>query len=280
MAASAFFFSLMTLLVKLAGAELSTMQIVLVRSAIVAVLAGGTAVARGRDLRGNERQLLLVRGILGFAALSSYYFGLVHLPLAEATVIHYTNPVFTTVIAALVLSEGFRARDAFATVGGLLGVVLVARPAVLFGGAASSLPTVPVLASLAGAVLSAGAYVTVRRLRAEATTVVVFWFAAVSFLGSLPVAVKDWVTPDPPMWIVLIGIGVTTHLGQLFVTSGLQREPAGRAMTVGYLQIVFAATWGALVFGEIPGRWSVVGGLVIAASTLALERGSGRLRVE
>ena len=266
----------MTLLVKVAGADLPTMQIVLVRSAIVAILAGATAVARGRDLRGNERGLLLVRGVVGFAALSSYYYGLVHLPLAEATVIHYTNPVFTTVIAAVLLSEGLRARDALATVGGLVGVALVARPAILFGGAASSLPAVPVLATLAGAILSAGAYVTVRRLRTEATTVVVFWFAAVSFLGSLPLAVRDWVRPDLDMWIVLIGVGLTTHLGQMFVTSGLQRERAGRAMTVGYLQILFAAAWGVLVFGEVPGQWSVAGGLVIVASTLALGR-SGHL---
>lgn len=272
MAASAFFFSLMTLLVKIAGAELSTMQIVLVRSGIVAVLAGGTAIGRGRDLRGNERGLLLVRGVVGFAALSSYYYGLVHLPLAEATVIHYTNPVFTTVIAALLLSERLRSRDALATLGGLVGVVLVARPGILFGAGASSLPTVPVLASLAGAVLSGAAYVTVRRLRREATTVIVFWFAAVSFLGALPFAIRDWVAPDLDTWAVLIGIGITTHLGQLSVTSGLQREPAGRAMTVGYLQILFAAAWGVLVFEEIPGRWSVMGGLVIVASTLALGR--------
>jgi len=271
-AAAAFFFSVMTLLVKVAGASLPTMQIVLVRSAFVAVLAGGTAFARGRDLRGNERGLLLVRGIVGFGALSSSYYGLVHLPLAEATVIHYTNPVFTTLIAAVLLSERVRSRDLLPTVAGLAGVVLVARPGVLFGEASSSLPPVPVLAALSGAVLSAAAYVTVRRLRREATTVVVFWFAAVSFLGSLPFVAPIWVPPSAAEWGVLVGVGISTHLGQMFVTAGLQREPAGRAMTVGYLQIVFAAVWGVLAFGEIPAAWSVAGGLVVVGSTLALGR--------
>jgi drug/metabolite transporter (DMT)-like permease len=271
-AASAFFFSVMTLLVKVAGERLPTMQIVLVRSACVAAFSGVTAVARGRDLRGNERGLLFVRGGLGFAALSCFYYGIVHLPLAEATVIQYTNPVFTALIAAVLLSESLRARDVVPTLLGLGGVVLVARPSVLFGGIGSSLPAVPVLVALMGAVLSAGAYVTVRRLRSEATNVVVFWFAAMSLLGSLPFVVADWLPPTPAEWWVLAGVGVSTHLGQLFVTAGLQREPAGRAMTVGYLQIVFAGLWGFLAFGEIPGPWSVLGGAMVVASTLALSR--------
>jgi drug/metabolite transporter (DMT)-like permease len=102
--------------------------------------------------------------------------------------------------------------------------------------------------------------------------VVVFWFAAMSLLGSLPFVVADWLPPTPAEWWVLAGVGVSTHLGQLFVTAGLQREPAGRAMTVGYLQIVFAGLWGFLAFGEIPGPWAIVGGMMVMASTLALGR--------
>ena len=100
----------------------------------------------------------------------------------------------------------------------------------------------------------------------------VFWFAAISFLGSLPFVATDWVRPTLTEWGILVGVGVSTHLGQIFVTAGLQREPAGRAMTVGYLQIVFAAVWGLLVFGEIPGPWSLAGALVVVASTLMLRR--------
>lgn len=271
MAAGAFFFSVMSLLVKVAGERLPTMEIVLARSVLVAGLAGATAVLRRRDVRGREPRLLLLRGILGFAALSCFFFAVVHLPLAEATVIQYTNPVFTALLAAAVLSETLRPRELALAATSLVGVVLVARPGFLFG-AGTSLPLPAVLIALGGAIFSAGAYVTVRRLRREHASVIVFWFAAISTLASLPLALTVWVDPTPREWAVLLGVGVSTHLGQESVTRGLQRERAGRAMTVGYLQIVFAAVWGGMVFGDIPGAWSFLGGAVIVASTFALGR--------
>lgn len=275
MAAGALAFSVMSLLVKTAGARIPSMQIVLVRSVILVALAGGTAVARRRKLRGREPRILFLRGVLGFVALSCFYYAVVHLPLADATVIQYTNPVFTALIAAAVLSESLRRREVVLALTSLAGVTLVARPTFLFGEAASALPALAVGVALGGAVFSAAAYVTVRRLREESTSVVVLWFAGVSVLGSLPAVVPSWVPPTPREWAVLAGVGVSTHLGQIFITRGLQRERAGRAMAVGYLQIVFAAVWGALFFAEIPGPWSVLGALVIVASTLALSRTGG-----
>ena len=74
------------------------------------------------------------------------------------------------------------------------------------------------------------------------------------------------------MLLVLLAVGVSTHLGQLFVTLGLHMERAGRASAVGYLQIVFAAGWGWLLFHEIPDLWTWLGAAVIVISTLALVR--------
>jgi drug/metabolite transporter (DMT)-like permease len=73
---------------------------------------------------------------------------------------------------------------------------------------------------------------------------------------------------------VLVGVGVTTQIAQVYMTRGLQMERAGRATAVGYLQVVFAAAWGALFFAEFPDRWSLLGGSLILGSTLLLaERG-------
>ena len=106
--------------------------------------------------------------------------------------------------------------------------------------------------------------------------VVVLWFSMVSTAGALPAALPVWITPRGSEWLLLLGVGVSTHLGQVFITHGLQRERAGRAMAVGYLQIVFAALWGVAFFAEVPDRWSLLGGAVIVGSTFLL----GRERVE
>lgn len=276
MAAGAFFFAAMAALVKVAGARFPTMELVFARSVVVLVLTVATVRLRGGSLAGRERRLLLLRGGLGFAALSCFYYSVIHLPLAEATVIQYTNPIWTAVLAALLLGEATGAREMGFALLSLGGVVLVAQPVFLFGGGAA-LPPAAVAVALCGALFSAGAYVTVRRLRAEPAMTVVFHFALVSVLLSLPGSLVDpWIAPEGGEWLLLLGVGVTTHLGQVFLTWGLQREPAGRATMVGYLQILFAVAWGWALFHQLPNRLSLVGATVILATTALVVRRAAR----
>lgn len=271
MALSAFFFSLMAALAKVAGQSVPLFEIVFARSLVVAVLSGGKLVRDGNGFRGREPGILVLRGVLGFSALTCFYYAVVHLPLADATVIHFMNPVVTAFIAAAWLREHMGLREALLVGASLAGVLVVARPAFLFG-SAESLPVVPVLVGLCGAVLSASAYVAVRRLRAEPPMLIVFYFAAVCTLLSLPMLALHSTWPTPGMLLVLAGVGLTTHLGQVFVTWGFRLERAGRASAVGYLQIVFAALWGWLLFAEVPDVWTWVGAAIIVTATLALVR--------
>jgi drug/metabolite transporter (DMT)-like permease len=121
MAAAALFFSVMSLLVKSAGQRLPVQEVVLARSSVGAALSWHSLRRRGVPLWGQRRGLLLVRGLLGYAGLSCFFYALVHLPLAEATVIQYTNPVFTALLAVVFLSEHIRPRDLL-LVGVSLGV--------------------------------------------------------------------------------------------------------------------------------------------------------------
>lgn len=271
MAASALFLSVMGALTKLAGASVPLFEIVFARSLVVAVLAGGALVADRRGFRGAEPRILLLRGVLGFLSLSCYYYAVIHLPLADATVIHFVNPVFTTFIAALWLRERLGFKEAALVVASLGGVVLLARPGFLFGGA-GALDPVPVLIGLCGAILSAGAYTTVRRLRQEPPMLIVFYFAVVCTALSAPMMALDFRVPSLATALVLLGVGVSTHLGQWFLTWGFRLERAGRASAVGYLQIVFAALWGWLLFAEVPDVWTWVGAGVIVCCTLLLVR--------
>lgn len=272
MAYGAFWFSLMSLLVKLAGQRLPSIQIVLIRALITLGLSW-VLLRRARvPLLGHQPRLLVLRGFLGALALTCFYYSLVHLPLAEATVIQYTNPVFTALIAGLVLGERLGWKQGACIAASLAGVLLIARPGALAGAGAALNPTYVAIA-LIGALFSASAYVTVRKMgTSEHPLVVVFYFPLVTVPLALPFVLPVWTSPTPPEWAALAGIGVTTQIAQVYMTRGLQLEPAGRATAVGYLQIVFAATWGAIIFAEWPDRWSIAGALVILGSTLLLVR--------
>jgi drug/metabolite transporter (DMT)-like permease len=273
MVAAAFFFSVMSLLVKAAGQRLPVQEVVLARSSVGAALCWYSLRRRGVPLWGEQKGLLLLRGVLGYAGLSCFFYALVQLPLAEATVIQYTNPVFTALLAVIFLSEHIRPRDLLLVMASLGGVALMARPAFLFGGLEERLPPLAVGVALAGAVFSAAAYVTVRRLsRREDPVVIVFYFALLATVGSVPLTAMNPVLPTAWEWAALGGIGVVTQVAQVFLTKGLREERAGRAMAVGYMQILFAALWGLIFFAEFPDVWSGAGALVIILATAGLAR--------
>ncbi len=273
MLAAAFFFSLMSLMVKVAGRRLPVAEIVFARSAVMLVISWYLVRRARLSMSGNRKSLLILRGLVGFAALFCFFYAVTKLPLADITVIHFTNPVFTAIFAAMFLGESMGRREIAGLVLCLAGVALVAQPSFLFGSGARNLDLFAVTVALCAAVLSSVAYTTVRKLReTDHHLVVVFYFTLVSAPASVPLLIGHWTWPTPFEWLVLLGIGVVTQMAQIFLTKGLHRERAGRAMSISYVQVVFAATWGAVFFADIPNMISVVGAALIFTGTLLVAK--------
>ena len=269
MIGAALFFSLMSLLVKAAGQTIPSMELVLARGVVSLVLSYWLVLRAGVSPWGNRKGLLTLRGILGFCALSAFYFSLTRLPIAEATVLQYLSPLFTVFLAALFIGERLTRAVLLPTMICLIGVILVARPAFIFGGMAGELDPVAVAVALFGAIMAAAAYVTVRQAsRTEHPLVIVFYFPLISTPAAIPFVISDFVWPHGWEWMLLLGVGVTTQIAQVYLTRGLALEPAGRAMTISYVQILFAAAWGALFFAEIPGLLSLAGSALVIGGTL------------
>ena len=264
MLGSALAFSVMSALVKYAGARLASQELVFARSVVAIVISVALLRRAGVHTLGNRRWLLLARGIWGYAALSCGFYAMTKLPLAEATMIQYLHPVFTAMLAAVVLGERADRSLAASVLLGSAGVVLVTRPAFLFDAGGPALAPLGVAAALGGAVLTAVAYVGVRELaRTEYPLVIVLWFPLVSLPASLPATLAQGVWPRGFEWLVLLGVGVFAQIGQVCLTRGLALEPAGRAMAISYVQIAFATLWGVLFFGEIPGVATLLGSLLV-----------------
>jgi len=100
----------------------------------------------------------------------------------------------------------------------------------------------------------------------------VFYFPLVSLPMSLPLLVLNPVLPSGSDWAWLIGVGIFTQLGQIWLTQGLTQMPAARATAISYAQVVFASTWGVLFFGEILNISTIIGAaLVLGATILSLK---------
>ena len=90
---------------------------------------------------------------------------------------------------------------------------------------------------------------------------IVFYFASSRPSPRSPSRSRAGVAPQGFEWALLAGVGVAAQLGQVALTHGLRLEPATRATALSYLQVVFAAIAGALVFGDRPGLWTAAGAL-------------------
>lgn len=150
MIGAALAFSVMSALVKHAGLRLPSQELVFARSLIAIAISVAMLRRAGVHTLGNRRWLLLARGIWGFAALSCGFYAMTKLPLAEATMIQYLHPIFTALLASVVLGERADRSLAASVVVGTLGVLLVTRPAFLFGAHAVALDPWGVAAALGG----------------------------------------------------------------------------------------------------------------------------------
>jgi drug/metabolite transporter (DMT)-like permease len=272
MIVSAFAFSVMTLLVKQVGQRIPPQEIVCARAAVTLVLSYVALRSAGVSVLGSRRPLLVLRGVFGFTSLSSIYYAVTHMPLAEATVIQYLHPPLTAVLAALVLRERINAAMLASIAVSIAGLLVIAAPQSLLAADAHTFDPIAVAAAVAGAVFSACAYVTVRKLgQREHPLVIVFYFPLVALPASIPTMWNDAVWPVGHEWLLLALIGIATQVGQVAITRALQLDSAGRTASYSYLQVLFAAVWGAVFFAELPVPSTVLGaGLILVGALISM----------
>ena len=183
---SALAFALMAALVKEAGQlGIPLLQIIFVRALISVALSLIDIARAGVHPLGHRRVLLFARGLSGFLALTGVFYALIHLTMAQATVLQYLHPVFTALLAFLFLAE----RPTTATLAcialSLLGLTCIVSPYWVASDATSA-PLWPVIAGLGGAFGSGVAYTLVRKLvTTEHPSVIVLYFPLVCAPGTL-----------------------------------------------------------------------------------------------
>ena len=226
------------------------------------------------SLKPNRPLAHVWRSCLGLLSMGLTFQALILLPLADATAINFTAPIFATILSFLILREDVGLHRWGAVVLGFVGVLIVARP----GG--SSLPILGIAIALVGAVGQAGVTTTLRHLqRSENIAAIVFWFAIAGIVvGGLLMPFFGRLHGLTALALVLAG-GLAGGIGQLLMTSSL-RAPVSVVSPFDYLQIVAATIYGWLLFSDVPSLHTILGAALIAGSGIytALREHRRRLR--
>ena len=214
-------------------------------------------------LWGKNHKILILRGIIGTVALFFVYESIQRFPLPEATVIQYLYPIFTALIASLLLSEHAGNQLYFSIILGFIGIYMILG--FPFINSDPSQDTTNLIVAITGALLTGCAYVLVRMASnmKESPYVIMFYFPLFTVPLSFPYAYATWVSPSINIWIVLILIGICTQLGQTYLTFGYRLLPASKAAPTSYVQVPFSALAGAVIFYENISYNFILGSIII-----------------
>lgn len=234
------------------------------------VLRSGLAAYRPQRIGGQ-----FARGAVHTLGLMLWFVALPNTPMADLTALGFTTPMFIMIGAYLLFREPMRWDRWLAVLIGFAGVVVVVAPKLSGSGGFYH------LVMLASAPVFATSMLLSKSLtRYERTEVIVVWQAVTVTLFSMPLALLHWQTPAPTQWFVFFVCGVIGSAGHYCLTRSFVAIDISATQSVKFLDLVWASFMGWLVFADVPSQSTLIGGVVIAASTLWIARreAQGRAR--
>jgi drug/metabolite transporter (DMT)-like permease len=205
-------------------------------------------------------------------AATSGIYAIAKLPLALATSLGFTRPLFMIIIAALFLGEVVGWRRGVATVIGFVGVVTTIGPShvdLSWG----------FLAALGSAASLAAAMAVVKSLsRIDNPATIMCWSTTgVAVVVAIPAFIA-WTDPTPMEWFLMGSTGVTASMGQYMMIRAFTHGEATVVNPIDYSQIVLTSIAGYFLFSEVPTIWTGVGTLIIVAATLYIVLRDAKLK--
>jgi drug/metabolite transporter (DMT)-like permease len=226
-------------------------------------------------LRTQRLGLHALRSGFGLTSMFLQFTALSLMPLAEATALSFSTPLFATIGVALVVGEKVRARRWIAIGVGFIGVLIMLRPGV-------EAVSLPALMMLTGSMIVGGGFTCVKLLsRTESPNVMVFYMGLFMAPVSLIPALFVWVWPSPLGWLYLIGVGTCATLAHLCFNRSFAAADASAVLPFDYTRLLIVAFFGFVLFGEMPSTWTWIGaGVIVAANLYMAQREASRAQTE
>lgn len=275
MVATGVIFIVMNALMKKLSHEMEPWLVGFLRYLIgAAVMLAPTLRLGLRALWPKQPGLQVVRGAFHAAGMMLWFAALPMVTLAELTAIGFSGPLYICIGAVLFLGERMTGARWAAVLVGFGGVLLVVHP---FDGQSFTAISTGMLLMLASSPVFAASFLVAKALtRRERTDVMVLWQHLWVSLFLAPFAISAWSNPDAAQWALLVVCGFMGAAGHYCMTHAFSVADISAVQTVRFLELVWAALLGFLLFGTLPTGWTVAGGIVILAATLWLARRESR----
>jgi len=239
---STLLFQLMNVCVKVIP-YIPAIEIIVFRSLVSLIICVVSLKAQGVYLWGNNKRLLIFRGLSGAIALI-LYFRLIHqIPLANAVILQYLAPIFVAVIGIFMVREPVRPVQWFFFLVSFSGIMIVQ-------GFDVRIDPIHVIVGVTASLFMGLAYNSIRKMKTtEHPLVIILYFPLITLPIAGTYSAFNWVVPTGWDWLFLILVGIFTQFAQFFMTKSLQAEELSKVSIINYIGIIFALGFG-FAFGE------------------------------
>jgi drug/metabolite transporter (DMT)-like permease len=260
---STFLFAAMHATIRHLSATIHPFEIAFFRSLFALVIVAPWFYREGLALLYTRRPgLHALRAIFNVFAMLSFFYALSITPLSEVTALGFTAPIFTPLLAALILGEAVRLRRWGAIVVGFVGALVILRP----GFAEVGLGQILVLFS---SLVWAFALLVIKTLgRTDSSATIIAYMALLMLPLTVVPASFVWQWPDGIQLIWLVLVGLLGGAGQLCMTEALRRADTAVVMPIDFCKLPWVAAIAYLAFAEVPDRYTWLGGAIIFASSV------------
>jgi len=268
--------TIMAVSIRLLTPDVHSLMLGFLRSALALVLIIPflwKARTTGRALTFTAWKLHLLRGVLISIALNGGYYAIWKLPLATATILFFTAPIFATLLAGSMFGERVGPRRWAAIAIGFMGALIILRPG-------ASEPDAGMVAALVSSAAFAVSLLLGKRIaQSDGTGSVYVSSSVIVAVTTLPPALLVWELPDQAwLWAMIVVLTAGSSLRTYSDIRAYSSGEAGFLAPFAYLRLVTLGTIGYLAFGEIIDRPTIIGGVIIVVATLYIAMREARLR--
>lgn len=253
-------FSIMSTAVKYLN-DFSAYQIVFFRTVGTLCFTVPLILKRKISILGNNKKWLFLRGLAGVISLTCFFQSLNYLSIGTAVTLRYTSPIFATIFAYVFLKEKVKPTQWFLFVIAFVGVLIIKG----YGDVnVSSLGLILIILS---AIFLGLIFVLIRKIGdSENSLVIINYFMVMAFVFGGVMSIDNWKSPNLIEWILLLSLGVSGYVGQLYLTKAFQSYETNVIAPIKYLEVVFMILIGAFWFQEVYNLWTLLGVFLIMFS--------------
>ncbi|KJD36364.1 multidrug transporter [Tamlana sedimentorum] len=233
--------------------DVNAFQIVFFRSVGSLVFTFGFLFKNKIPLLGNNKKLMIIRGLVGVTSMSLYFMSTKYLPIGTAVTLRYLAPIFASVLAIFILKERIRKWQWLFFAIAFFGVLIIK-------GFDTQINTYGLILILVAALFSGMVYVVLSKIgKSEHPVVVVNYFMVISTIVGGVISIFNWTTPTATELGLLLSLGVFGYFGQVYMTKAFQVASTNQVAPLKYLEVIFTVLFGVFMFAEIYTVWSLLG---------------------